>query len=122
MAHFAQLNDDYTVQQVIVIANDVLNEPHLQFPDTEPLGQKFIADILSLQGQYRQTSYNGNFRGRYAGIGFRYDAELDQFIAPQPYPSWTLDAVGEWQPPVTHPNDGGRYSWDEGTEMWVSSE
>jgi hypothetical protein len=77
MAHFAQIVDG-VVQQVIVISNDKAPDP---FPESEPLGQAFIAS-LGLEGEWRQTSYNGSFRGTYAGIGYTYDPELDEFIPP----------------------------------------
>jgi len=79
MAHFAQLNDNNTVTQVIVVANNDCGD--LDFPASEPVGQAFIAG-LGLTGTWKQTSYNNNFRGRYAGIGYTYDAVLDEFIAP----------------------------------------
>jgi hypothetical protein len=81
MAHFAQLNDNNTVTQVIVVANSDCDD--LDFPASEPIGQAFIAG-LGLTGTWKQTSYNNNFRGRYAGIGHTYDAALDEFIAPPP--------------------------------------
>ena len=67
----------------------------------------------------KRTSYNGNFRAHYAGIGYTYDADNDVFYAPQPYPSWTLDDAWNWQPPVPYPDDGGQYVWDEETGGWV---
>lgn len=79
MAHFAQLNDQNIVQQVIVISNDVCPDPA---PDNEAQGQAFIADVLGLPGTWLQTSYNRNFRGMYAGIGSLYDADLDEFVPP----------------------------------------
>ena len=82
MAHFALLNDDNIVQQVIVISNDVCGEPTLTFPDTEAAGRAFIANTLKLGGTWKQTSYNGNFRDKYAGIGDIYDAVNDTFVAP----------------------------------------
>lgn len=120
MGYFAQLDEHGIVQQVIAISNGVLQEPHLSFPDTEPFGQEYIRDVLGLPGEYRQTSFNANFRGRYAGIGYRYDLEMDQFIAPQPFPSWSLDANGDWQPPTPMPEDSGMWFWDEGSLSWVS--
>ena len=72
MAHFAKVLNNI-VQEVIVVSND--DAP------TEAVGQAFIAS-LGLEGQWLQTSYNNNFRGRYAGIGYTYDAELDEFLAP----------------------------------------
>lgn len=83
MGYFAQLDENGVVQQVISIGNDILNEPEFSFPDTEPLGRVFISQTLKLPGEWRQTSYNNSFRGRYAGIGYRYDSELDEFVAPE---------------------------------------
>lgn len=82
MAYFAQIDETNTVTKVISIANSVIGEPELAYPDTEPLGQVFIANTLGLEGDWLQTSYNANFRGRYAGIGYTYNAVLDEFIAP----------------------------------------
>ena len=78
MAHFAKMNGNM-VEQVIVVSNDDVN--NLPFPDSEPVGQAFIAS-LGLDGEWLQTSYNSNFRGIYAGISFSYDAELDEFVPP----------------------------------------
>ena len=78
MAHFARINDNI-VQEVIVIANDDCGGG--DFPASEAAGQAFIAS-LGLTGEWKQTSYNGNFRSKYAGIGDRYDAELDEFVSP----------------------------------------
>jgi hypothetical protein len=78
MAHFAQVSGD-AVTQVIVVGNDDCGGG--EFPQSEPIGQAFIAS-LGLQGEWKQTSYNGNFRGCYAGIGYQYNRELDKFIAP----------------------------------------
>ena len=83
MAHFAQVNDQNVIQQVIVISDDVAPDPA---PNNEAQGQTFIADVLGLAGEWKQTSYNGNFRGVYAGIGYTYDSVLDEFVAP-PEPS-----------------------------------
>lgn len=122
MAHFAQLDDNNIVQTVIVVDNSVIGEPDLQFPDTEPLGQTFIANVLGLPGTWKQCSYNANFRGT-AGIGFTYDAVKDCFIAPQPYPSWklvetTADSRYAWEAPVSYPSQGGAFEWDEQTQTW----
>ena len=80
MAHFAQIAGD-TVTQVIVVSNDDCGGG--TFPESEPVGQEFIAS-LGLQGEWKQTSYNGNFRGVYAGICYRYDRTLDEFVSPIP--------------------------------------
>lgn len=79
MAHFAQIDKDMIVTQVIVIGNDDCGGG--EFPESEHIGQDFIASI-GLEGEWLQTSYNNNFRGTYAGIGFRYDPELDKFVPP----------------------------------------
>ena len=81
MAYFAKLENN-TVVQVISISNDVCGEPTLTFPETESAGRAFIANTLKFDGVWKQTSYNNNFRGRYAGIDYTYDADLDEFIAP----------------------------------------
>lgn len=81
MAHFAQLDDNSTVMQVIVVSNDDCGG--LEFPESEAPGQAFIAS-LGLSGTWKQTSYNNNFRGKYAGIGYTYNAELDEFVPPTP--------------------------------------
>jgi len=87
MAYFAELDNTHTVLRVISVSNDVCGEPTLDFPDTEAAGRAFIANTLKLEGVWKQTSYNGNFRGTYAGVGYTYDADLDEFIAPpQPDP------------------------------------
>lgn len=117
MAYFAQL-DNNIVQQVISISNNDAPDPAPN--NSEPLGQAFIANVLRLSGVWKQTSYNGNFRKHYAGIGFTYDETLDAFIPPKPYPSWLLDTnTCNWYPPVPYPNDGNMYQWDEATQQWV---
>jgi hypothetical protein len=78
MAHFARIEND-TVQQVIVISNNECPDPA---PDNEAQGQQFIADVLGLPGTWLQTSYNGDFRGTYAGAGYTYDPALDEFVPP----------------------------------------
>jgi hypothetical protein len=118
MAYFAQIDDNGTVLQVIAVSNEDAPDPATA--NSEPLGQTFIADVLGLPGEWRQTSYNNNFRKQYAGPGFTYDADADVFIAPQPYQSWSLDANHDWQPPTPMPEEGGPYDWDEDTLTWVS--
>jgi hypothetical protein len=86
MAHFALIDDDDTVQSVIVIGNDICGEPTLSFPDTCAAGRAFIANTLKLPGTWKQTSYNGAFRGCYAGIGYTYDEANDVFVPPASVP------------------------------------
>jgi hypothetical protein len=78
MAHFAKINGNL-VEQVIVVSNDDVD--NLPFPESEPIGQAFIASI-GLNGNWLETSYNNNFRGTYAGVGFTYDDTLDEFVPP----------------------------------------
>ena len=80
MAHFAQV-DDNIVRNVIVINNSDCGGG--DYPDSEPIGQDFIASI-GIDGDWLQTSYNNNFRGQYAGQGMTYDPVLDEFVSPQP--------------------------------------
>jgi hypothetical protein len=80
MAHFAKLNNNNEVTQVIVVSNDDCG--NLAFPQSEAVGQAFIAS-LGIKGTWKQTSYNSNFRGRYAGIGYTYDQTNNEFVAPE---------------------------------------
>lgn len=116
MAYFAQIDSDGLVLQVISVSNNDAPDPAPTH--SEPLGQAFIAS-LGLEGDWRQTSYNGNFRKQYAGPGYRYDAAADVFIAPQPFGSWTLDTDHDWQPPTPMPTEGGPWLWDEVSLSWV---
>ena len=115
MAHFAEIDNNGTVLRVIVVANKDCADAN--GVEKEHIGKAFCERLFG--GNWVQTSYNGNMRKRYAGIGYKYDAALDAFIAPQPYPSWTLDANADWQAPVSMPTDGKMYSWDEATQSWL---
>lgn len=111
MAHFAK-RENGVVTQVIVVADSDCNGG--VFPESEPAGQAFLAS-LGLSGEWRQTSYNNNFRKQYAGIGYIF--QDDVFVAPQPYPSWTLDANHDWQAPVPRPEEG-EWMWNEEEMEW----
>ena len=115
MAHFAKLDENNMVVQVIVVNNDDLLDNGVE---SEQKGISFCQALFG--GDWIQTSYNGNIRKNYAGIGFTYDAARDAFIAPQPYASWTLDETTcDWVPPVEMPDDGKVYKWDEQNQQWV---
>lgn len=115
MAHFAQIDENGVVLQVIVVNNeDVLDE---NGQESETIGVNFCHNLLG--GDWVQTSYNDNFRKQYAAIGGRYLADADVFISEQPFPSWVLDENYDWQAPVPYPDTGGHYYWDEDTLSWV---
>jgi hypothetical protein len=116
MAHFAKLDDNNIVKQVIVVSNnELLDESGIE---SEQKGIDFCTNLFG--GQWIQTSYNGSIRKNYAGQGYFYDSILDAFIAPQPYPSWVLDADAKWQPPTPYPVEEGKFfNWDELTLSWV---
>ena len=116
MAHFAQLNEENLVTQVIVVANqDTADQDGVE---NEAIGIEFCTNLLG--GRWVQTSYNANIRKNYAGIGYKYDKDLDAFIPPQPFESWTLnEEIAQWEAPTPYPDDGKRYSWDEETTSWV---
>ena len=99
MSHFAEIDNNGVVQRVIVAEQDFIN--------SGSVGDAF---------RWIQTSDNSNFRKKFAGVGFTYDKVSDVFIAPQPYPSWTLDENHDWQPPTPRPD--GYFNWDEDTLSW----
>ena len=110
MAHFAEIDAGGVVLRVLVVGND-----------QEPRGQDFLAVDLGLGGTWVQCSYHSTIRKHYPGPGFTYDAALDAFTPPKPFPSWLLDkATCLWTAPVAAPNDDGRYIWSEETLSWVS--
>lgn len=115
MAHFAELDANNVVLRVIVV--DTKDNSTADGVEKESIGQAFCERLFG--GTWLQTSYNNNIRKRYAGIGFTYDAALDAFIPPKPYPSWTLDnATADWVAPVPYPTDGKSYVWNESTQTW----
>jgi hypothetical protein len=101
MAHFAKLDDDNTVLQVQVVDNPVL-DPNNTGTEDESLGITFLTNIHGWTN-WKQTSYNNNFRKKYAAIGDTYDSTKDKFIVPKPFSSWSLDSNDDWQAPVAYP-------------------
>jgi hypothetical protein len=118
MAHFAELDANNVVLRVVVIDNKDTSDA--DGIEKESIGVAFCERLFG-GGIWKQTSYNSNFRKRYAGIGDTYIQDIDAFIPPQPYPSWILDADANWQAPVSMPTDGV-YLWDEALQNWVQSE
>lgn len=110
MAHFAELDATGTVIRVIVVHNN-------DAPD-EATGIAFCKTLYGTDTLWAQTSYNGNMRKQYAGIGCKLDAAKDVFVAPQPFPSWTLTKDQEWTAP-TEQTDAKNTKWDETSKQWV---
>jgi len=118
MAHFAQLDDNNIVTQVIVVSNDDIKDS--EGNESELTGIAFCKSLLGANTIWKQTSYNNSIRKNYAGIGFTYDATLDAFIAPKPFNSWILnETTCLWEAPYAYRNDGNVYAWDEETTSWV---
>jgi len=115
MAHFAELDENNVVKRVIVVGNADTSDA--SGVEKEHIGAAFCERLLG--GVWKQTSYNGNMRKRYAGVGFTYNAALDAFVAPKPFASWTLNnTTADWDAPVAKPNDGKNYSWNESALAW----
>jgi len=101
------VDENNVVVQVLVVPDE-----------QEHRGQDYLAQDLGLGGIWYQTSYNHRIRKQYAGIGYTYDEAADVFVAPQPFPSWTLDENHDWQPPKAKPEDGLMYFWNEESLDW----
>ena len=106
MSHFAELDENNVVLRVLVGDNNMPNEGYDWF-------------VENLGGTWVKTSYNGNIRKNFAGIGYTYDEALDAFIPPKPFDSWTLnEETCLWQSPIPYPQDGRVYTWNEETLAW----
>jgi hypothetical protein len=116
MAHFAKLNDENVVEQVIVVHNNELLDENGN--ESEQKGVDFCAAHYG--GTWIQTSYNGTIRKNFAGSGSIYDAARDVFISSKPFSSWVLDEITyQWQAPAPYPSDGKDYVWNEATTSWA---
>jgi len=104
MAHFAEIDSNNKVLRVIVVADE-----------HEADGANWCNNLLG--GTWIQTSYTNRIRKQYAGIGFAYDEAKDEFVAPKPFASWTLDTNNDWQAPTPKPE--GDYTWDEESLAWI---
>ena len=116
MAHFVKLDETNKVIEGVVINNDVL-DPN----NEEASGIAFLQELYKDNATWLQTSYNGNIRYNYAGIGYTYDPIDDAFIPPMPYPSWNLNSDKRWEAPLPYPQDEKRYYWDEEAGDWIES-
>jgi hypothetical protein len=106
MSHWAELDENNVVVRVLVGDN---NDP------ANDEGYQWLIDNLG--GTWIQTSYNGNFRQRYAGIGSVFVVDENFFTEPQLYPSWVRNG-STWEAPLPYPTDGKNYKWDEGLQEW----
>jgi hypothetical protein len=108
MSHWAEIDENNIVLRVLVGNNSEPDE-----------GEAFVN---SLGGTWVKTSYNGNIRKNYAGVGMSYDEGRDAFIAIKPHASWTLnEETCRWEAPVAYPTDGIMYEWDEETTDWKAT-
>ena len=115
MAHFAKLGVGNIIETVHVVSNDIAT--------TEQAGVDFLNNLYNTRDVWKQTSYNGNIRKNFAGIGFQYDQTRNAFIAPKPYESWILnETTCVWEAPVAKPTteleNNQYYSWNEFILNW----
>ena len=114
MAHFAKLDDNNIVLEVNVVSNEALDTSN-----EEASGIAFLTEWSGGHSNWKQTSYNGNIRKQYCGLGYSYNAEADVFVAPQPFASWSLDSNFDWQPPILYPAGDKIYYWSEDELNWI---
>ena len=120
MAHYAFIDSDNVVVKVITGVDETVTQLDngVEVGGSTEAWEQFYENQLWHSGlRCKRTSYNGNIRGKYASIGYTYDANADVFVTPQPYPSWILDENYNWQPPTPRPK--GNYSWFEPNKQWV---
>lgn len=116
MAHFAELDSNNVVTQVVVVNNNELLDNGVE---SENKGVAFLNSLFG-HNRWKQTSYNGKIRKNYAGIGYTYNEVLDAFVPPKPFDSWSLDQdTCRWVPPTPYPEDSKPYTWDEESKTWV---
>jgi hypothetical protein len=117
MAHFARIDENNIVTSVVVVENKDTSDA--AGVEKEHIGAAHLEKILG--GTWKQTSYNGNMRKNYAGIGYTFDSQRDAFIPPKPFNSWVLvEETCQWKAPVDMPTDGQMYQWDENTTSWIA--
>jgi hypothetical protein len=116
MASFAKIGLNNKVIAVHSVHNDILKDAN--GVEQEVLGVEFLTNLHGWS-IWKQTSYNGNIRKNYAGIGYTYDEDRDAFIPKKPYNSWILnEETCQWEAPSAMPDDGERYTWNESTTTW----
>ena len=110
MSHFAEIDETNKVIRVLVCDNN------------DPAGDEGYSYLVkTFGGNWVKTSYNGNIRYNYAGIGYTYDEEADAFIPPKPFESWVLNDQFSWIAPIDYPQDEKPYYWDEEAGNWIES-
>jgi len=115
MAHFVRIENGVVVQGIVVNNKDTADEHGVE---KEEIGIAFCSNLLG--GTWKQTSYNGNIRKNYAGVGYTYDETLDAFVPPKPFASWVLDTdKAQWKAPVDYPTEEGHFTWNETTTSWI---
>lgn len=115
MAHFAELDENNKVIQVVVVHNNELLDDNGN--ESEQKGIDFCVNLFG--GTWIQTSYNGTIRKNYAGIGYIYDAMRDAFIPQKPFDSWVLNEnTYQWEAPLPYPTEGNWY-WNEEILNWI---
>lgn len=108
MAHFAKINADNIVENVLVV------------PDEQEHRGKEYLNELGIEGRWIQTSYNSKIRKKFAGIGDEYLEKEDAFRSSTPFPSWVWNEKSwVWEAPTPKPEDGNRYEWDEDSTSWI---
>ncbi len=118
MAYFSEIGSDNIIVRVISVANNVITNS--SGDEEESIGVDFCHSLLG--GTWKQTSYNGEIRKNFAGVGYTYDSHKDAFIPPKPYSSWVLnDSNCLWEAPIAMPTDGKRYRWDEDSKSWIET-
>ena len=116
MANFAKIGLNNKVIEIQTVVNEVLHDAN--GVEQEINGIDFLTKLTGW-AVWKQTSYNGNFRKNFAGIGFTYDEDRDAFIEPKPYDSWVLnETTCLWEAPVAYPDDDNDYTWNESTQTW----
>jgi len=116
MAHFARLNNENIVEDIVVVNNNVLLDEN--GVEKEKLGIDFCRFLYNYDN-FKQTSYNGNFRKNYANIGYTYDEARDAFIPPNRIKGWVLnEETCLWEAPVPMPSDGKDYTWNQESLEW----
>ena len=115
--HYAELNENNEVIYVAYMNNETITDENGN--EVEELGIQHLHHHHGAHRRWIRTSYRGNFRGKYAGLGDTYREDLDMFISPSPYPSWILnETTGRWEAPVAYPDDGDTYLWNEEAQSW----